>query len=229
MIQEKIVSQSLRRPHRYGPLSIEDLAKAFSALSSFGKEKSPLLDPKICQKLVDHAHKERHLDWSFGDYLVRRTLAWQGSYLEKDQRFVHVGVDVNLPPGTPVHVPEDLTIIKVDDDKDPSGGWGPRIIAKDEKDGTGIVLAHLQNVIAKEGDYIRRGTKLAEVGSAPHNGNWWSHLHIQAISPDFFREMQGDGFRELDGYITDEEVKVVSRRFPDPHHYMSRIWELPLR
>jgi len=44
-----------------------------------------------------------------------------------------------------------------------------------------LIFAHLQGVDCEAGNPSSRGTVFAEIGGPPDNGNWVSHLHVQAI------------------------------------------------
>src|SRR2546422_11572306 len=59
---------------------------------------NPLLDPYICQQMVEDVHRGLDVDWSYGGYLEYRSFLWAGSYLEETSSFIHVGVDFNVPP-----------------------------------------------------------------------------------------------------------------------------------
>ena len=67
----------------------------------------------------------------------------------------------------------------VDDDRDRDGGWGPRY---------------------EPGEALVPGTVFAAVGGPPYNGNWYAHLHVQAIRESLFRQILLERFHELDGY-----------------------------
>ena len=180
---------------------------------------NPLLDPRICQRMVEEFHAARGVDWSYGGYLEDRRHLWRGSYLEAKGAFVHLGVDFNVPQGTRVAAVEDSVVMLVDDDGDFDGGWGPRVFLKPSaKRRMEIVqiFAHLQAVCVKPGDQLTPGTVFAEVGGPPHNGNWHPHLHVQAVRQPVFQVILLERFDELDGYGHRDERASLRRQFPDP-------------
>jgi hypothetical protein len=64
------------------------------------------------------------------------------------------------------------------------------------------------------------GAVFAEVGGPPENGNWHSHLHVQAIRAGLFHEILLDRFRELDGYGHPNATAELQQDFPDPRPYI---------
>ena len=133
-------------------------AKNFVNLDSFARtnrredlfvgSRSPLLDPMECNEYISENHSQRGIQWSYGGYLEDRSALWRGSYLERlsSRPFMHVGIDVNVPSGTPVFLKAPFQVLLVDDDNDSNGGWGPRVIGKQEGEGY-IEIAHLENIL----------------------------------------------------------------------------------
>lgn len=182
-------------------------------------EVNPLLDPRVCQRMVDEFHRAQGVAWSYGGYLEDRRHLWRGSYLSAKGTFLHLGVDLNAPRGTRVAVVEDSLVMLVDEDPDLDGGWGPRVFLKPAgAPGAPLVqiFAHLQAVRVQPGDRLAPGAVFAEVGGPPQNGNWHPHLHIQAIREPYFQEILLHRFSELDGYGSAAEVSTLRREFPNP-------------
>ena len=201
-------------------LDAEQLVFARRHPELFGRpEVNPLLDPRICQQMVDEFHRTQGVDWSYGGYLEDRRRLWRGSYLSVKRTFLHLGVDFNVPRGTRVAVVEDSLVMLVDEDTDLDGGWGPRVFLKPSAaPGSPVVqiFAHLEAVRVKPGDRLAPGAVFAEVGGPPYNGNWHPHLHIQAIREPYFKEILLHRFSELDGYGSAGEKSTLRREFPDP-------------
>jgi murein DD-endopeptidase MepM/ murein hydrolase activator NlpD len=87
-------------------------------------------------------------------------------------------------------------------------------------DGPVFVYAHLLNVGVRPGQALDPGTVFAEVGGPPENGNWFPHLHIQAIRAGLFHEILLERFRELDGYGHPDAIAELQHDFPDPRPYL---------
>jgi len=105
---------------------------------------NPLLDPAVCERMMDEVHRRYGVVWSHGGYLENRRRLWRGSYLEATGNFLHLGVDCTAPQGTRVAVGFPAKVILVDYDPDRDGGWGTRVFLT--SDGPVFVYAHLQNV-----------------------------------------------------------------------------------
>ncbi len=185
--------------------------------------RSPLLDPMLCQQFLEEVHRKRGVYWSYGGYLEDRSCIWRGSYLQKSGGFIHLGVDFNVPQGTPVYTQYDASVMVVDNDGDLDGGWGHRIFLRpnlpmDESQfpASVFIYAHLQNVVVEPGSRIKAGTVLAEVGGPPHNGNWAPHLHVQALRYDNFARILTEEFEDLDGYGHSDHLAELAHVFPNP-------------
>ena len=180
--------------------------------------RNPLLDPAICQQMIDECHRRLNAVWSYGGYLEDRRHVWSGSYLHRSGYYIHLGVDFNVPQGTEVVSEFDADIIIVDDDRDEDGGWGQRIITRPKPDSRDVILiySHLQNISVKPGLCLPAGTVLAEVGGPPHNGNWYPHLHVQAMRRTLFYDILLDRFQELDGYGHPDKLNEWKTSFPNP-------------
>jgi murein DD-endopeptidase MepM/ murein hydrolase activator NlpD len=204
-------------------VDLDKLAQEFFITNGVPPEgaESPFLDPVFCQNRIDELHRALGTDWSFGGYFEDRSSLWHGSYMKEDQRFIHLGVDFNLPTGTVVASPVNGVVVVVDDDFDISGGWGPRVIiqpqtGRPEVDSAVLLFAHLRNVQVQPGQQVTAGMQIAEIGEAPFNGNWYPHLHLQAIDSEHFKGLIQSDLSNLDGYAPAGDMTELKRRFPDP-------------
>jgi murein DD-endopeptidase MepM/ murein hydrolase activator NlpD len=180
---------------------------------------NPLLDPAICETLLDDFHARHRVGCSYGGYLEDRRHIWQGSYLERTGNFVHLGVDFHVPWGTPVAAPRAAVVFLVDHDLDRDGGWGQRVFLKldcQPPDNPVLIFAHLQGAEVMPGARLAPGAIFAEVGGPPANGNWAPHLHLQTIPPDRLVEALVERFAELDGYGPPSRADDLRVSFPDP-------------
>jgi hypothetical protein len=205
----------------FGLLDLNERAIALN----MGKNNNPYLDPKKCAQMVSDFHQELGIKWSFGGYLEDRSILWRDSYLETTKKFLHLGIDVNLPAGTPVASAIPLEVIITDDDHDLDGGWGPRIIAIPQNDPSRLVIfAHLADISVRPGDRISSDVPFAVVGAAPLNGNWYPHYHIQQLNTARIPNLIFDnaqkkiiqGLAEIDGYGRQEDYHLLSQQYEDP-------------
>jgi hypothetical protein len=181
---------------------------------------NPFLDPVVCEGWIKKLALEHDCDFTYGGYLEDRRFLWATSYLDSTKAFLHLGVDFNLPYGTEVAALFDGEVVRVDDDLDQEGGWGPRVIIRpDNSSGLSrpvCIFAHLTTPQVRVGDRIKAGSVIAAVGKAPLNGNWFPHLHVQTVEEKHFSSLLQDGLRSLDGYGSENSRADLLTRFPNP-------------
>ena len=180
---------------------------------------NPLLDPAVCQSMVDDMHCRLSVVWSYGGWMENRSVLWAGSYLEQDKKFNHLGIDFNVPSGTQIMTHRKLEVVRADEDDGEEGGWGPLLIMQPRDGDQSIMLiyGHLSREWrCKVGDILSPGSIFAEVGEAPYNGNWFPHVHVQAITAKHYEHLLKNNLRDLDGYCTDAEKADALVHFPDP-------------
>lgn len=90
----------------------------------------------------------------------------------------HDGIDMAAPRGTPVYAAHDGVVVYSDDGL---SGYGNLIIIRG-RDGLTTVYAHNRRLIADVGDQVRRGEKIAEVGSTGRSSG--PHLHFEVRMKD---------------------------------------------
>lgn len=173
----------------------------------FTKGQFPLVgnQPAKQQDALDllHDSKERY---TYGGYGENRKDMWKGTYLDEGEKYIHLGIDINVPFNTPIYCPFDVArVVAVFKDTDQDVGWGTRLILKPRNSGWCLVLGHLkwqsQWVSPFKKDEI-----IGHVGTYPTNGNVFEHLHIQVILWD------AGNFGEFDGY--GHEADLVT--YPNP-------------
>jgi 4-aminobutyrate aminotransferase-like enzyme len=104
-----------------------------------------------------------------------------------ERRTVHIGVDLFLPAGTPVHAPFDGVVRTV---RDNAGhlDYGPTVVldhAPPDGPPFSTLYGHLSRDVLTSlapGDRIARGAAFAAFGTFEENGNWPPHLHFQVIA-----------------------------------------------
>jgi len=103
----------------------------------------------------------------------------------KESRSVHLGIDIWVPPGTPVHALFDGEVnIAVNDAGDKE--YGGLVILKHREGAVAFYTLHghlsLESVLKHNaGDRIRKGEQVGIIGVPPENGNWVPHLHFQVM------------------------------------------------
>lgn len=102
-----------------------------------------------------------------------------------ETRTVHLGIDLFVPPGTPVHAPLRGIVAAFADNAAPQD-YGPVIVlAHRAGDRPFFTLyGHLSRESLERlvvGQWVERGECFAAVGSSEVNGGWAPHLHFQVI------------------------------------------------
>lgn len=165
---------------------------------------NPLLDPGACEGFVNLATLHRKAHYTYGGYRERRDVLWRG-HRYRVCTTTHLGVDYNVPAGTPVMSPALMRLIMAEREPDGGGGWGGRLIFSLQAGGY-LLVAHLGDMSLRLGHNYHPGQYIGEVGQSHENGGWYPHLHLQCMR-DY--EPGADGYADL----ADDEI---ARRFPDP-------------
>ena len=118
--------------------------------------------------------------------------AFASGAVTDERRTVHLGIDLTLPAGSPVHAPLD-GIVHGFEDADARLDYGPVVVLRHEVDGVPgdepvaffTLYGHLSRRSLQGlavGQPIKAGQRFAEIGAPPENGDWWPHLHFQVIT-----------------------------------------------
>ena len=111
-------------------------------------------------------------------------------------RTVHIGLDLFLPPGTPVFAPLGGVVHSFRDNAAPKD-YGPTVILKHSVEGGRITFFTLYGHLDRDslgwlrpGQPVALGSVVGRVGDADVNGGWAPHLHFQIVTD--LLEYQGD-------------------------------------
>ncbi len=171
------------------------------------RELNPLLDPAYCAKWVASRAPAKSVDYTYGGYLEDRSFLWRGSYLTAETGFVHLGVDVNVPVGTPIYCPVPFRIVEAFIDPDQNGGWGSRLVVQTER-GALVVFAHIDFANLRLNDTRwAANTLIGFVAPETRNGGWFPHLHLQGLK-------SLDQLNGLDGY--GRASRKNAKLYPEP-------------
>lgn len=185
-----------------------------------------LTDPIVSQTMIDDLHSQHNCTWSYGGYLENRSFLLADSYLKQSGNFIHLGVDFNLPAGTPIIASFSGSVRLIDDDKDTSGGWGQRLIVLPDSPNNDyfLIFAHLEQIQVVPDQQFNPGDKLAHIGRPPYNGNWWPHLHLQTVLASHLKDLlRTERLAELDGYTHPDLITSASQLYIDPVTYLAKI------
>lgn len=94
----------------------------------------------------------------------------------------HPGYDLNYGPrpdsdlGQPVYAPEDGQVVFA---RTGSGTWGGLVVVLG-KSGYAHRLGHVRNILVKEGQIVKQGQQVAEIGQFSRGS---PHLHYDVVDP----------------------------------------------
>ncbi len=134
---------------------------------------------------------------------------------DESPRTLHIGVDLFLPPGTPLCAPFDAVVHSFADNAAPYD-YGPTILLRHQLED--VVFYSLHGHLSRDslegltvGQAVAKGQPFARVGSTEVNGGWPPHLHFQLIVDALDR--QGD----FPGVVVVGERDVWLSLCPDPN------------
>jgi len=155
-----------------------------------------------------------------GGYMEPRALYATEAYERmgnngKESRTLHLGIDLWVPTGTPVHALFDGDVVTAVNDEG-NKEYGGLIILKHEEDA--IIFYTLHGHLSPEsvlkhqsGDRIQKGQMLGLIATYPENGNWAPHLHFQLMQSLL------DYVDDFPGVAYPSEADLMSSICPDPN------------
>lgn len=156
-----------------------------------------------------------------GGYLENRVIYRRSPHFENAEasRCIHLGIDVWLPAETPVYAPVNGVVHSFGINDNYADYGGTLILQHLGPDGEFWTLyGHISHDSIEglvEGDIIKKGDKIAQLGSWDENGNWPPHLHFQVITD--LLDNQGD----FPGVCLSEETQFFKGICPDPMKFLN--------
>ncbi len=152
-----------------------------------------------------------------------------GSHPTDERRTIHLGIDLWLPAGAPIHAPLDGAVACLANNA-ASKDYGPLIIlqhATDAGEEFYTLYGHLSAETLGElelGQTVTRGQRIGAIGAPPSNGDWPPHLHFQIIMDllELDRDFPGVAFasqREVWKSLSPDPniiLGIPAERFPAP-------------
>ena len=182
-----------RHGNRFVPMFDPELTAANTIhidLSTSNREFDGLSKPEW-DRAIENKIADAGAIAAVGGYLEKRSVYEDTPNFEGDEdRNVHIGVDVFMPAGTPVHAPLAGEVYCFAN-RQGEGDYGPVIILRHELDGIFFhsLYGHLTESSLdglSRGMAVDAGAPIAAIGDRPRNGDWPPHLHFQLI-----RDLQG--------------------------------------
>lgn len=153
--------------------------------------------------------------WGLAAYLERRdTLLADCPQMVTDQRFIHLGLDVIVDLGTPLHAPLDA-IVHESGYEDGEGNYGGFVLLRHESPFFETFFSfygHLcKDRLPSIGQSFAAGAAFAQIGDFHENGNWFHHTHLQVITSKGLDQ----GYVSK-GYCTKEDLIRMNALCPSP-------------
>ena len=163
------------------------------------------------RKKISEAGKK----FAYGGYLEDREVYRNTQLFGSDEpRTIHIGMDIWCEADTPIYLPFDGHIHSFQDNHT-GGDYGPTIITEHnlEEQSFYFLFGHLGHdslANLEKGKFIKKGKKLANLGTFEENGGWPPHLHFQII-----RDMEGF-LGDYPGVAKKYELEHYQNNCPDP-------------
>lgn len=151
-----------------------------------------------------------------GGYLEKRSMYESTpNFKGEEDRNVHIGVDVFIAAGTPVHAPLAGKVCCFAN-RQGEGDYGPVIILRHQLDGVAFhsLYGHLTEASLDRlrlGVEVAAGSPIARIGERPLNGDWPPHLHFQLI-----HDLQGLG-DNYPGVARADDLRFYQVNCPSPN------------
>jgi murein DD-endopeptidase MepM/ murein hydrolase activator NlpD len=178
-----------------------DLTVGNSLVLDFGEANSELLNLDFFDTdlLADHVFgllEEHGVQYGVGGYNEERVIYQRSELFDSSNgsRFIHLGIDIWTKAGHSVFAPLNGRVHSFIDNAG-FGNYGPTLILEHQLD-DGFKFFTLYGHLAEPtlpfaaGSKITAGQKIAEIGTAPSNGDWPPHLHFQIVMD--MLDFQGD-------------------------------------
>lgn len=168
---------------------------------------------------VNSVIKQNNAQVAFGGYLETRGIYRRSDYFNqqsdpKDERNIHLGVDIWIEAGTKVLAAFDGEIHSFKNNTN-FGDYGPAIVLKHSFSGTSfyslyghLSLNSIENLTI--GRKVKQGEKIGELGASDVNGDYPPHLHFQIIM-----DIQNN-FGDYPGVCSLNQLDFYTKNCPNP-------------
>ena len=181
---------------------------------------SPLLtginprDQKGFQGVLEK-HMGDQYHWGVAPFLERRdSLLADCPQMVAEKRFVHLGLDVIVPLGTPLSAPLDATV-RASGYEAGEGNYGGFVLLRHANpyyETFYSFYGHLcKDSLPGIEESFAAGEAFAEIGDFHENGNWFYHTHIQVITPAGLEQ----GYMSK-GYCSEQDMVTMNALCPSP-------------
>jgi hypothetical protein len=170
------------------------------------------------QEKLQHILEDRmgsQYQWGVSAYLEHRdSLLSDCPQMVADRRFIHLGLDVIVAVGTPLHAPLDAKVVESGYESG-EGNYGGFVLLKHESplfDTFYSFYGHLcKTRLPAAGTGLPAGAAFAEIGDFHENGNWFHHTHLQVITDEGLER----GYLHK-GYCSENDLAEMNDLCPSP-------------
>ena len=171
------------------------------------------------QKYIDSILIRENAKVGFGGYLEERSIYNRSSYFKnkdlKNERNIHLGIDLWIAAGTIVHAAFDGEIHSFKNNTN-FGDYGPTLILKHTINNHVFhtLYGHLslESIESfEEGQKVSQGEDIARLGDTSVNGDYAPHLHFQII-----KDIQGS-YGDYPGVCSKQGIGFYQQNCPDPN------------
>ncbi len=172
--------------------------------------------------LIERANKllkENNAELAVGKYAENRMIYKGRARFSEVERSVHLGIDLMVPPQTPIYAPMDAIVHSFKNNSE-IGDYGPTIILQHRLEN--IIFYTLYGHLSCESlkdlsidDRIKRGQQFGSIGTPEENGKWPPHLHFQIISDI------GEYFGDFPGVANVFNQQEFLALCPDPNYILN--------
>lgn len=173
-----------------------------------------LRDQKTFQHRLDTMMDGKY-SWGVSSYLENREVVLsQCPQMVEEQRFYHLGLDIIVPLGTPLHAPLASKVAHSGYETG-EGNYGGHVLLIHESDAFEPFYSfygHLnRDKLPEKGTKIDAGEEFAYIGDFHENGNWFYHTHFQVLT----QKAIDQGYISK-GYCAAEDLTMMDGLCPSP-------------
>lgn len=166
------------------------------------------------QRILDDKMKDR-FNWGLAAYLEQRdTLLGDCPQMVSEKRFIHLGLDIIVNLGTPLHAPLNATVAESGYESG-EGNYGGYVLLRHDSPHFKTFYSffgHLKrDRLPEQGTEIAGGVSFAEIGDFYENGNWFYHTHLQVITAKGIEK----GYTSK-GYCSEQDLSNMNDLCPSP-------------
>lgn len=170
-----------------------------------------------CQRRIERLMADGDHTWGVSSYLEnRKKILSDCPQMVKEQRFYHLGLDIIVPLGTPLHAPL-AARVEASGYEVGEGNYGGYVLLRHESPWLETfysLYGHLRREhLPAVGTSYHAGEIFARIGDFHENGNWFYHTHLQIITEQGLAQ----GYLSK-GYCTAADLAVMDQLCPDPLH-----------